>query len=292
MKYFVSAAANLNFTKAARECGVVQAAMTQQMANLEKELGVKLFVRKNRGIALTPAGDLFLQDAREILAGVWRSQERIGAFRAGYDAILRIGFHGELCKADLPQILRDFRAAAPGVKVMLSQETRSRLLSGLEDRRLDLVFSLEHLFTDREKGLFAWDVLDREEVYLALPVDHPLAAREQVAMAEVVDLPLVGFGEPSLEEWHIRMNRPVGEPRGYGRFQDHTSIQLLIESGYGVGIWTRRMCQKGAYPNLCFVPIADFPYQKETLLIRRQGDLSPAARTFRSLAVDHYKKDG
>ena len=77
LKYFISAATHLNFTRAARECFIVQTAMTQQIANLENEIGVRLFERGYRSLTLTPAGEVFLQDAREIVAQAQAAGERV-----------------------------------------------------------------------------------------------------------------------------------------------------------------------------------------------------------------------
>ena len=67
LKYFIAAAKHLNFTKAAKECSIVQTAMTQQVANLESELKVKLFERTHRNLSLTPAGERFLKSAKKIV---------------------------------------------------------------------------------------------------------------------------------------------------------------------------------------------------------------------------------
>lgn len=67
LTYFISAARHENFTRAAQECFIVQTAMTHQMAALERELGVQLFARSNRRVKLTPAGEVFLGQARRIV---------------------------------------------------------------------------------------------------------------------------------------------------------------------------------------------------------------------------------
>ena len=80
LRYFVSAAAHLNFTKAAKECYIVQSSMTEQIANLESELGVKLFDRQSKGLALTEAGRFFLPKAKAILGEAEKAGVKVLAF--------------------------------------------------------------------------------------------------------------------------------------------------------------------------------------------------------------------
>lgn len=288
LRYFVSAATHLNFTKAAKECFIVQTAMTQQIANLEKELGVKLFERQSRGLSLTAAGEAFLADAREILAHSQRSREKMAAFQGGYTDLLQIGHHGELFRRDLPRALQLFRSHSPQTKVMLYQLPRSALLSGVREGQLDLAFMTRTSALDKFDKWIDWKILGREDMMLAVSADHPLAARQEITMAEVDRLPRAWLF------WGSEEGRPIGMPeegstaRVYGAMEDHASMEVLIESGYCVGLWTRRVCQNRERAGLRFIPVTDFPQLAEATALWRREELSPSGALFLHLMEEQF----
>lgn len=288
LRYFVSAATHLNFTKAAKECFIVQTAMTQQIANLEKELGVKLFERQSRGLSLTAAGEAFLTDAREILARSRRSRERMAAFQGGYTDLLQIGHHGELFRRDLVQALTAFRTRSPQTKVMLYQLPRSELLSGIREGQLDLAFMT---YTDnlvKHEKWVDWRILGEEEMVLAVSADHPLAGRKEVTMAEVDQYPRIWL------TWGSEEGRPIGLPeegsavKAYGAVEDHASMEILIESGYCVGLWSRRVCRGREGTGLRFLRVPDFPHRAEATALWRRGELSPSGALFLQLMEEQF----
>lgn len=288
LRYFVSAATHLNFTKAAKECFIVQTAMTQQIANLEKELGVKLFERQSRGLSLTAAGEAFLADAREILAHSQRSREKMAAFQGGYTDLLQIGHHGELFRRDLPRALQLFRSHSPQTKVMLYQLPRSGLLSGVREGQLDLAFMTRTSALDKFDKWIDWKILGREDMMLAVSADHPLAARQEITMAEVDSLPRAWLF------WGSEEGRPIGMPeegstaRVYGAMEDHASMEVLIESGYCVGLWARRVCQNRERAGLRFIPVTDFPQLAEATALWRREGLSPSGELFLHLMEEQF----
>lgn len=288
LRYFVSAATHLNFTRAAKECFIVQTAMTQQIANLERELGVKLFERQSRGLSLTAAGEVFLHDAREILARSQRSQEKMAAFQGGYTDLLQIGHHGEMFRRDLARALRQFRSRSPQTKVMLYQLPRSELLSGVREGQLDLAFmAYSDGFSKQEKWV-DWRILGREEIMLVVSEDHPLAGRQAVTMAEVASQPRTWIF------WGSEEGRPIGMPEAgtqakvYGAVKDHTSMEVLIESGYCVGLWARRVCRDRAGTGLRFIPVTDFGGGVGAAALWSRAGLSPSGELFLQLMQEQF----
>jgi len=285
LKYFISAATHLNFTKAAKECFIVQTAMTAQMTNLEKELGVKLFERQNRGLSLTEAGVAFLEEAKEIVAKTQRAREKMTALQGNYRAVLRVGHHGEMFRADLLEILRAYRRRCPEVKVMLYQIPRGELVSGVREGQLDLALMPYEERFQRETKWLEWEILSEESCLLAVSADHPLAERKEIALSEISAYPRIGF----MSGVWITIDEGKEDNR-YGQVRDHTSLELLIESGYCVGIWAERMCRRGNYPNLRFLPITDFPHTMNSSLIWKRDSLSAEAEAFRQEVLRQYRE--
>jgi DNA-binding transcriptional LysR family regulator len=92
LRYFVAVAQEEHMTRAAASLGIKQPPLSHQIKLLEQELGVQLFIRESRLIRLSPAGKVFLGDAREILASVDKATQRIQRFNMGEEGCIRLGF--------------------------------------------------------------------------------------------------------------------------------------------------------------------------------------------------------
>ena len=281
LRYFISAATHLNFTKAAKECYIVQSSMTDQIANLESELGVRLFERLPRGLALTDAGTFFLARARVLVQEAQRTEAEMNAFQAGYRTLLRVGYPGELFKGDLMGILGRYRRENPDVKVILHQLSRRSVLEKVRDGLLDLAFTaFENPFLGE-----SWLELDpilEDGPCLVVGRDHPLAGRERVTLAEIQGLTYVSLGGDR-ESVIYQIFPQETLRRIYIAGVDHTSAEILVAAGYGVGLWSERLSRGNRYPELRFIPIADCPVRKRYALAWRRDRLTPEGDRFRDL---------
>src|SRR6202000_2033565 len=122
LRYFVAAAEELHFRRAAARLHISQPPLSQQIAALEAELGVTLLARTRRRVTLTPAGAAFLREARAVLAGVDAAAGTARAIGSGQEGVLRVSFVGSALLSIVPGIVQSFRAARPRVRI----ETRER----------------------------------------------------------------------------------------------------------------------------------------------------------------------
>src|ERR1700685_3109188 len=121
LESFVAVAAELNFSRAAQRIHVVQSALAASVGRLEKELGVELFDRSKRQIALTAAGEVFLQHARQVLNTAHRARSAVDAFRDQLAGTVTLGTLMSWGTLNLPAALEEFRGANPMVTVRLRQ---------------------------------------------------------------------------------------------------------------------------------------------------------------------------
>ncbi len=277
LKYFIVAAKHLNFTKAARECNIVQTAMTQQVANLENELKVKLFERTHRNLSLTAAGERFVKDAKKIINQAKAAAEDMEEFKEGYDHVIRIGYHGEMFKKDLTEILKEFRKANPKTKVYLSQEPQDQLMESLEYGELDIVFTIYGSFF-KSLDWMEWEILDENKVKLVVSAQHRLLEKEKVTKEDLQSEQFIDFEERNREEREIlRLQEGLVFPN-YCLVTDHASGEILIESGYGVAFWMDRLCDPARYPNLRFIDIEGNRDIAKTCVAYRREDISLQCR--------------
>ncbi|MCC7271810.1 MAG: LysR family transcriptional regulator [Alphaproteobacteria bacterium] len=181
LRYFVAVAEEEHVTRAAERLNIQQPPLSQQIRALETELGVPLFRRKARGIALTEAGRLFLEDVRAILAQVDHAVAAVKRAARGEQGRLAVGFTSSApFHPFLPAVLRRFRDAFPGVALAMEESGTAELVEALRSERIDVAFVRSPIAEGA--GLDVLPLLE-EEMLAALPAGHRLAAGKRAAAA-------------------------------------------------------------------------------------------------------------
>ncbi len=185
LRYFVVAAEEENFRRAATRLHVAQPALSKQIAVLEAELGCALFIRSKRRIFLSTAGRLYLDDARRILREVELATERVRQAAAGQLGTLRIGFRETAGRSQIvSRSFGEFRVAYPGVELRLNQMNSPAQCEALRAGELDAGFV--YLSPEHDHGLARIPVAT-DQFYLALQRHHPLAKKRQIHLRDLVD---------------------------------------------------------------------------------------------------------
>lgn len=191
LRYFVGVGEEQHFGRAAERLHIAQPALSRQIQDLEREIGFPLFDRLPRGVKLSAAGKLFLEDARRILAEVHEATRRAECVASGKAGALRVGFveaiswHGVV-----PECFRRFRGKHPDAELtpvpMLTVEQVEAVRSG----RLDAGFivSMSILGKELDQRLVA-----QHSVVLAAPKGHPLTRQPRLRLSDLNDVPFVWF---------------------------------------------------------------------------------------------------
>jgi DNA-binding transcriptional LysR family regulator len=140
LRYFVAVANALSFTKAAEHLHLAQPSLTRQIKDLEAEIGVRLFDRAGKRTSLTPEGESFLLDARQLLAACEQSVLAVQRLSRGEAVQLNIGYVANLYHDLLPATLGAFRKACPRTALNLFDMTPAEQYQALEGRKIDLGF--------------------------------------------------------------------------------------------------------------------------------------------------------
>jgi DNA-binding transcriptional LysR family regulator len=192
LKYFVAVAEELHFGRAAQRVHISQPPLSQQIKNLEDELGVKLLKRSSRKVALTEAGVFFLKRAHSILSEVDAAVVDVRSIAKGEAGRLNVGFISSAMDGNLPAAMREFRKTYPRIALILSEmETKSQL-KALQSGKIQV--GIARLFKQdiTNMGLVA-DLFIREPYVLALPERHPLCSRKKVPLDLLKDEPLIMY---------------------------------------------------------------------------------------------------
>jgi DNA-binding transcriptional LysR family regulator len=234
--YFVTLAEERHFGRAAARLNMTQPPLSQQIRQLEEELGVRLFSRSSRRVELTAAGEVFLAEARKALAQVERAADV--AHRAGRGELgrLRVGFVGSATYDVLPAVLRAYRARHPGVDVVLQELSTPQQEEALVTGEIDVGFVRPPLAAPE----LALEVLDEAPCVLAVPVRHPLAAAEKVSLADLAGVPLVML---SRSTWAGLYDEVIGLCRTAGfspdirqEAREFQTVIGLVAGGLGVAV--------------------------------------------------------
>jgi DNA-binding transcriptional LysR family regulator len=173
LRYFVAVAGTGHMTRAAEQLGIQQPPLSLQIKALERELGVLLFKRHPRGVALTDAGRLFQAEALRMLQDMEAMKQRMARVAQGQTGTLAVGFTSSAAAHRfMPEALRAFRRAHPGVELQLREDNAAELTEALAVGRLHC--GLLRVPVARPEGL-VFETLLREPVWVAMPSDHRFA---------------------------------------------------------------------------------------------------------------------
>lgn len=192
LRYFVAVAEELHFTRAAERLFVSQPALSRQVRQLERQLGVTLFERDRRVVRLTDAAAVLLPYARRVLAAWDDADSAVARHRAALASSLVVGMSTSPGRGLLPALRSRFRSRQPAADFELRQVQWDDPTAGLADGSCDLAFVWLPLSSARD---FATMVIAQEPLLVAIPEDHPLAAHPELRLADLADQPFLALPE-------------------------------------------------------------------------------------------------
>jgi len=210
LRYFAAVAAHGSFNRAAQNLHLTQPALSRQVKDLEDELGVPLLERGANAVKLTDAGELFYEDARDLLARADQAIQRVrGECRT---EVLRVGYAPSMTAGIMPAALEKFQATTPRVRIELADLSSREMIDQAKAGRLDLVISPDGSAT-HEVPEFQWSELRRISPVLVMPETHPLAKLKKIAPTRLRDLPLIGLARENFPDY-VRYVRTLLKPFG------------------------------------------------------------------------------
>ncbi len=236
LRYFVAVAEELNFTRAAERVHIDQTPLSRAVRDLEDELGVKLFVRAPRRLALTPAGARLLEEARKLFIRFERTKRAVRRTSALYQPPLRIGVADGLAQPKLSECLAGWQAMAPAVPLELSEMRAHELAAALCQEEVDVGFS----FGVPEDERIAQDAAWSYPLIALLPLGHELAQEERLSLSELVRFPMIACHasyKPGVRRQIDGLVRQCGcTPLIAGEAGTFTGYVTRIAAGLGVGL--------------------------------------------------------
>ncbi len=278
LRYFTALAEELNFTRAAERLHISQPPLSAQIAQLEDELGVKLFERNSRKVSLTDAGSAFLRDVRVIQSRLKEATQRVQDIHGGLAGRIEIGLSGSHFLGPLPLCISELAQAFPDIDVVLNEMAPNDQIEALREQRIDISISRQPI----EDDLLCSEALWSDPLWVALPKTHLLAPPQDL-------LPLNALAK----ERFIMLRRDTSRfaqhiynaclTKGFTPNVVHAVTEVpaqlsLVGAGLGVAIvpGSTRRFQSGA---LAFRPLEDIGIATQVHAVTRRAPRKPAVAT-------------
>lgn len=287
LRYFLAVAEELNFTRAAARLGIGQPPLSQQIRDLERELGTALFRRTPRGAELTGAGLAFLPEARLVLGGAERARALAQRAGRGESGQLRIGFTGSAAFNPLVSTtIRNFRRVYPGVQLSLTEMNTTGLLDMLSQQTLDVGFMRPGPSAPTDLDLLS---LADEAMKIVLPASHRLAGRRRLPLAALAGEPFVLFPRGvglSLYDEIVEACRRAGFELALSQVVPQiSSVVNLVAAEFGVSVVPASISQLH-FVGVAYLDIEDAqPPVARLALASRPGQDAATVRNFLALAA-------
>ncbi|OZI77920.1 LysR family transcriptional regulator [Bordetella genomosp. 12] len=271
LRYFVVTAQTQHFTRAAELLGMAQPPLSQQIRELEREIGTPLFDRVGRGVALSDAGRAFLPCAQDILARVAEAGDVARRAARGEVGVLRLGFTESASFNDtVTGAISRYQQAHPEVELRLEESQSENLVQGLAAGDLDAAFVRPPFALS---GAIRYLPLNEENLIAALPSGHPLASQKRLTLADLRHERFIDYSRKSgygLSADIIAACRRQGfNPTLRQRAPQLSSAVNLVAAGIGVAVVPasmRHMRARGIH----YLPLdLDWPRAVLGLAVRR-----------------------
>jgi DNA-binding transcriptional LysR family regulator len=249
---------------------------------LEDELGFKLFERLPRGVKLSAAGKLFLEDARRILQEVIEAAARAAQVARGLSGTLRVGFSENASwRGVVPDSFRRFREQQPDAKLQLQPAASLAQFEAIRSGRLDAGFVNFMPKSDPELDQLRVAI---QRVELAVPKRHPLTKLKKLRLRDLTDVPFVWFPRWASPAFYDRLMRAcyrggLRSPRIVQEGLNEATILSLVANGLGVG-WVLGTARWRSPGTVVVLPVVDLDMPLALALVWRKDNTSPLLANF------------
>lgn len=275
---FIAVSEELSFRRAAERLHIAQPPLSQQIKRLERDVGAVLLHRTTRHVALTPAGEAFLREARRAVQGVHAARRAAREVVAGKAGAVRFGFGGPASPEVLTLLTRMFRSRHPEVRLeVVGPLFGAELVEQLNHDEIDAGLLRLPVRVSR----IAVQEIIRHTMAVALPADHPLAGRAHVGLTELRDEPVIGYRTdrggtvPTLIQGAFL--RHGISPHVVQVAPDVHTLLSLVAAGAGIG-FAPISADHIQLPGVALVPVPDIP-PIPLALAWREGDTNPALKS-------------
>ena len=285
LRYFVAVAEELNFTRAAARLHTSQPSLSQQIRQLEAEVGVALLDRSRHHVALTDGGRVFLREVRDILGRLEHAGRLAKRAAEGHAGDLAVGTFPAADVRIVPALRALVASELPDLRLVLHSKYAVEPGMGLQSGTLDVAFMRGPLDLD---GLESIELV-REAIVVVLPAHHPLTRRRRIPVALLHDLPCITMDRalaPALHDAIARLYRQARiRMHAVSRADNVLGHLQLVQEGLGFALLPESVSSL-LPPGVVVKPLAGEPAPMVSIVIAwKSGNSSPLVRAFVQLTL-------
>jgi LysR family transcriptional regulator for metE and metH len=236
LKLIVAVTEEKSVTKAGELLHLTQSALSHQLREIEEKLGTPLFLRMNKKMILTQAGERLLSTARQVLDEMKRAEDHIAQMADSKQGTLRISTECYTCYHWLPDVMKEFRRKFPAVEVKIDAEATHRPIQALLRGKLDLAIVSD----GRRDKLLQYQPLFEDEFVAIMAADHPLVSRPYLRARDFADQDVILYVRPEESTLFEKILRPAGvTPARVSEVPLTEAIIEMVKAGLGISALAR-----------------------------------------------------
>jgi DNA-binding transcriptional LysR family regulator len=279
LRYFIAVAEALNIRRAATRLNISHPPVSRQIQDLEQEVGVALMIRGKRGITLTQAGEVFLAEARLIIAHAAQAIADAREAQRGMAGRLRISYSFGYLAPSLAKVVKRFREGYPKIKIDIQQLDPRQQMEGLQRKTIDIAYAGLRFHALQEQIHF--ECIDQAPVHVALPLGHQLLGEATVALSALADQPFVSLGGVfyDYQSWLEKLCAGAGyKPKIVHEADTSATMFGLVSAGFGIALLPALHDPPAS--EVAFRPISPELPKFDFNIAWRRDDASPALQNF------------
>lgn len=289
LEYCIDIAQYRNFTRVAEMHYISQQALSQQIKNLEEELGVMLFERNRRSVKTTPAGEAFIQEAAEALTHIQSAVRNAQYYAQGFGGVISIGINGPTSQQNIMKIISRFARRYPIVDIRLKNGSYNEIVSSFQkENAYDLIVVGDFEELDSEE--YEKRPCQTGTVVAVFGKDHPLAGRKEVTPRELLQEQLICLAGSSVRLTQRRMDwyrQILGEfPSHVKTAEDTDTVNMLVSGGLGYTLLNSSLKNEYNTESFSYVPIQGVEKKHYIWMVWRRTNENPVLPKFLAMAED------
>ncbi|TEW56546.1 LysR family transcriptional regulator [Psychromonas sp. RZ22] len=287
LKSFIAVAKHKSFSQAARELHTVQPAISRHISALETELGVNLFKRNSRDVAITEAGEQLLKDAIDILALTEQAKTQVKLAQNGQLGTLNIAYLSSACLSFMAELVRDYKSHFPHVHVTLFEMTATEQIEAFKNDRIDIAFS-------RPLPISIMDEFVHHSIYIDTLVaivnqDHEFVGQKRVNLLELKREPFIIFNREEalgLFDETIMLCKQAGFSPNIVS-QPRNMQTLVTEVAAGLGVAIAPYCVRKLYSDGChFIMLENITTEIPVHIQYKKSNCSATVNAFANIVLN------
>ncbi|MDW8803127.1 LysR family transcriptional regulator [Clostridium sp. A1-XYC3] len=288
LEYFLAAVEEGSFTKAALKCYISQTAISQQIASMEQELGLKLFDRSEYRPKLTFSGKSFYQSSKQLVEKYYEAVRKAKLLEQGYHGSISIGITGPIEKKFLPPVLRRFSMKYPDINIQMKEKNFSQSVKELEKNTVDVVFGIGHDI-EGAKNVEVFPLFT-SNICVITAVNHPWHEQSEVYGYDLRNENLIVFSKDFSTVYYqsvVDACRKDGfEPNIEKEADSFDELLLMVSANNGVAIVSEEVMTQD--DNIHMLKLKDTHHKSEYCIARNRTNKKPIIDDFIKATLEGF----